>query len=410
MLDRILLIIPLWIVLDLYFFRVLQSALSGFDRHVRRGIGWVYWIYDAGLILALLYLKLTGSGIFSSFFFSLVGPILLSLLPKLLILPFLLVADIARLGSRLARPKETVPPREDRRKFINQALTGLSAVPFGYVLFGITKGAYHYKVYRNTLYFKDLPEEFDGLTITQLSDLHCGSFKDLDAARGGIELANAQRSDILALTGDLVNNLAAELEPWKGILSSLEAPLGVYSVLGNHDYGDYMDWNAEAEKEANFEAIKTFQREMGFRLLLDERVKLEKNGQHINLVGVQNWGKRFHQYGDLDKALAEVSDTDFSILLSHDPSHWEARVLSHPKPVQLTLSGHTHGMQFGISIPGLKWSPAKYMYRQWAGIYRKGPRYINVNRGFGFLGFSGRIGMWPEITVITLKKGPADLS
>ncbi|QEC53081.1 metallophosphoesterase [Anseongella ginsenosidimutans] len=404
MLDRILMIIPVWLLLDLYFFQVLKSAAGGCSPPLRRSIYGFYWIYDMALIVALFYLKLSGSGIFSGFFFLLVGPMMLSILPKLLILPFLLVVDFARLGSYLAGNRKH-PALPGRRKFINKALLSMSALPFGYVLFGITRGAYHYKVYRNTLYFEELPDAFDGFTITQLSDMHCGSFNDADAVKRGIDLANAQNSDLLVLTGDLVNNEAAELNPWKGIFSSLKAPFGVYSVLGNHDYGDYMDWSSEAAKEANLNELKKIQSEMGFRLLVDEHVKLEKDGQHINLAGVQNWGRRFRQYGDLDKAMEQVNEGTFSILLSHDPSHWEARVLSHAKPVYLTLAGHTHGMQFGIDIPWLKWSPAKYIYKQWAGIYQKGSRYINVNRGFGFLGFSGRVGIWPEISVITLKKG-----
>jgi len=403
MLDRLLLLIPFWLLLDLYFFQVVKSAVGGLSPVWRRVIYGTYWAYDGLLIAALFYLKLNGGGIFSGYFFSLVAPMLLSVIPKLCILPFLLLKDAGWLTFRLANRRHT-PFLPARRKFINQIVLGASAIPFGYVAFGVSRGAYHYTVHRNTLYFEDLPAAFDGFTITQLSDIHCGSLDDREAVERGMRLANAQQSDLIAITGDLVNNQATELHQWMDVFSTLTAPAGVFSILGNHDYGDYTDWPSEAAKTANLEQLKSLQREMGFHLLLDEHVKIEKAGEHINLVGVQNWGKRFRQYGDLDKALERVDENTFSVLLSHDPSHWEGQVLDYSKPVQLTLSGHTHGMQFGIDIPGIRWSPAKYMYKQWAGIYSQGSRYINVNRGFGFLGFSGRIGVWPEISVITLKR------
>lgn len=405
MLNWLLLLIPIWLLLDAYFFRILKSALGERPTFWKRIIYGIYWLYDGLLIVALLYLRLSDKGIFSGYFFSLIGPMLLSIIPKLCVLPFLLLKDAGSGVVRLVSSRPT-PHSPGRRKFISQVILAMTSIPFGYVAFGIFKGAYFYKVHRHTLYFKDLPEAFDGFTITQLSDIHCGSFDNKEAVLKGVRLANAQKSDLMVFTGDLVNNQAAELRGWLDVFSALTAPFGVFSVLGNHDYGDYRDWPSEAAKAANLTQLKSLQQKMGFRLLLDEHVKIEKSGQYINLVGVQNWGKRFRQYGDLNKALEGVEDKSFSILLSHDPSHWEAQVMPHPKPVQLTLSGHTHGMQFGIEIPGLKWSPAKYMYKQWAGIYRKGESYINVNRGFGFLGFSGRIGIWPEITVITLKKAP----
>ena len=403
MLDRLLLLIPLWLLLDLYFFRVVKSAVTGLPPVWKRVIYGVYWLYDGVFIAALLYLKVSGGGIFSGYFFSLVGPMLLSFIPKVCMLPILLLRDAGWLVSRKVGGRHTAPS-PSRRKFINRVILGASAVPFGYVLFGITKGPYNYTVHRHTLYFDDLPPAFDGLTITQLSDIHCGSLKNRQAVERGVRLANEQGSDLMVFTGDLVNDAAAELDQWKDVFAALTAPMGVYSILGNHDYGDYGDWPSEEAKAANLERLKALQRDMGFRLLLDEHVKLEKGGEYINLVGVENWGSRFRQYGDLDKALDGVEPDTFSVLLSHDPSHWEAKVLPHAKRVHLTLSGHTHGMQFGIEIPGFKWSPAKFMYRQWAGVYDRGDQYINVNRGFGFLGFAGRIGIMPEISVITLKR------
>jgi predicted MPP superfamily phosphohydrolase len=218
-------------------------------------------------------------------------------------------------------------------------------------------------------------------------------------------LVNKQNSDLLLFTGDLVNDQASEMDPWIETFSKLKAPFGKYSVLGNHDYGDYMQWESKQAQYANLNRLKKVHQEIGFNLLLDQAVQIEKDGQSIALVGVENWGKGgFHKYGDLVKATASTSDDEFKILMSHDPSHWEAKTLLNEKHINLTLAGHTHGMQFGIELFGFQWSPVKYMYPQWAGIYKQDGKYLYVNRGFGFLGFKGRIGIWPEITVITLKK------
>ena len=221
-----------------------------------------------------------------------------------------------------------------------------------------------------------------------------------------INLINEQKSDVILFTGDLVNNVADEMNDWKQLFSTLKAPHGVFSVLGNHDYGDYVKWESDSEKAGNLQNLKKLQKDMGWNLLLNENRYLKKNGQKIALIGVENWGENgFKQAGDLDKACQGISHDDFKILMSHDPSHWQSKVKKDPRHFHLTLSGHTHGMQFGIEIPGiLKWSPIKYRYKNWAGIYEEFGRFINVNRGFGFLGYPGRVGIWPEITVIQLKK------
>ncbi|NRF40811.1 metallophosphoesterase [Pedobacter foliorum] len=271
-------------------------------------------------------------------------------------------------------------------------------------IYGIVKGKYAYRVIKHTLYFDDLPSSFDGFTITQISDVHAGSFKNSLAVQKGINLIKAQNSDLFVFTGDLVNNKAEEIKPWIEHFKQVKAPFGQFSVLGNHDYGDYVPWKNEAEKAANLQQLKEYHGELGYRLLLDEDVILHKNGQKIVLAGVENWGIGFGERGDLNKALAGTEADDFKILLSHDPSHWEAEVVKHPSKVHLTLAGHTHGMQFGIEAFGIKWSPVKYRYAHWAGITSKNGRFLNINRGFGFLGFSGRIGIWPEITVIELKR------
>ncbi len=293
-----------------------------------------------------------------------------------------------------------------RRKFISQLAVGLGVIPFASLLYGMYRGRYNYKVLNYTLEYEDLPEHFDGFKITQISDLHCGSFDNFEKVAYGVDLINEQKGDIILFTGDMVNSVASEADPWVKVFSKIEAPFGKFSILGNHDYGDYSEWESPAAKEKNLQDLFKIHQDMGFDLLLNESRKVEKDGQKITLVGVENWGAgRFKKAGDLNKSVAQVEKNDFKILLSHDPSHWEAEVLPHSYPFHLTLSGHTHGFQFGIEIPGwVKWSPIKWRYKQWAGIYESGNQKLNVNRGFGYLAYPGRVGIWPEITVITLKK------
>ena len=320
-------------------------------------------------------------------------------------IPLLLedVLRVLRWPFRKAAQKKPYLP--SRRKFVSALGWALAAIPLSGMLYAIFKGKYNYKVLKYTLYFDDLPEEFDGYRITQISDIHCGSFDNYDKIRYGVELINAQKSDVILFTGDLVNNLADEVHQWKELFGTLYAPDGVFSVMGNHDYGDYSSWESAEAKQQNLEHLFSLQKEMGWQLLRNEHRYLERNGKKIALVGVENWGHgRFSKYGDLNKALAGVSNTDFKILLSHDPTHWQEVVLPERKDIQLTLSGHTHGMQCGIEIPGwLRWSPSQYVYKYWAGMYEENDQYLNVNRGFGYHAFPGRLGVWPEITVIELK-------
>ncbi|CEN33585.1 metallophosphoesterase [Capnocytophaga cynodegmi] len=319
----------------------------------------------------------------------------------------LFLEDIQRIGVALFRYKsagdKSIP---SRRKFVSLLALGVASVPFLSVVYGVTKGKYNYKIWKYTLYFDDLPEAFDGYRITQISDIHAGSLDNKSKIQYGIDLINQQRSDAIMITGDIVNNLASELLPWKDILKQLKAKDGVFSVLGNHDYGDYSSWETPEAKAKNLEDLKEIQREMGFDLILNDHRYIEKNGERIAVLGVENWGHgRFSKYGDLEKAMQNVSDEDFKILLSHDPTHWEYEVLPENKNIQLTLSGHTHGMQVGIEIEGLvKWSPSKWTYKYWAGMYEEAGKKLNVNRGFGYHAFPGRIGIWPEITVIELRK------
>jgi predicted MPP superfamily phosphohydrolase len=329
---------------------------------------------------------------------------------KMVVIPLLLGEDILRavigINDKFIASKEhfAIP---SRRKFVSQIALGIAAIPMLSLLYGMYRGKYNFRVLKYTLHFEDLPEAFDGYRLTQLSDIHSGSFDNKGKIKYAIDLVNEQQSDCILFTGDLVNNKADEMLPWKDLFGQLKAKDGVYSVLGNHDYGDYIAWNSAEEKNKNLENLKEIQREMGFNLLLNESAYLKKNGQRLALIGVENWGKGgFKKAGDFKKASEGLDKNDFKILMSHDPSHWEEVVLNDDMHVHLTLSGHTHGMQFGIEIPGwIKWSPVSWRYKYWAGIYKEKNQYINVNRGFGYLAYPGRVGIWPEITVIELKKG-----
>lgn len=324
---------------------------------------------------------------------------------------FLMGEDLIRLlsglYSKLFGSSETFH-MPDRRKFVSGIALGVAAIPFVSLLYGMYKGKYNYQVIKHTLQFDDLPKAFDGYRITHISDIHTGSFDNRPEIEHAVNMVKEQQSDVILFTGDLVNNKSTELLPWKDLFGELKAADGVYSVLGNHDYGDYIDWDSSAEKAQNLEELKQLQKDMGYDLLLNENRFIERDGQRLALLGVENWGKGgFKKAGDLKKASEGVRSDDFKILMSHDPSHWDEVVLKDDHHYHLTLSGHTHGMQFGVEIPGwIKWSPIKYRYKYWAGVYRVKNEFINVNRGFGYLGYPGRVGIWPEITVIELKKGP----
>ena len=335
------------------------------------------------------------------------GVMLTVLLPKLVVLLAMFGEDIYRGILKLFSVISSGETKSlaGRRKFISQIALGLAAIPFASFIYGIIQGKYNYKVLKYQLSFKDLPDAFDGYTITQISDIHSGSFTNKEKIQYGVDLINQQKSDVMLFTGDIVNNKSDEMDDWIDVFSKLEAKEGKYSVLGNHDYGDYMEWRNPQDKIDNFQRVKDIHKEIGFDLLLDEHRYLEKDGQTIALVGVENWGRGFKEKGDLKKASANIKQDDFKILMSHDPSHWEHIVKKDDFNYQLTLSGHTHGLQMGIEIPGwFKWSPSQFAYKQWAGLYEEFGRYINVNRGFGYHAFPGRVGIWPEITVIELKK------
>jgi hypothetical protein len=340
-----------------------------------------------------------------------IGLFLTLYIPKIAILLIMFGEDIIRVPQAFYKYFTEGNAAEggylpSRRKFLSQVALGIAAIPFASFLYGMIIGKYNFKVLKYTLHYEDLPDAFNGYQITQISDIHSGSFDNREKIEYAVDLVNAQQSDVILFTGDLVNNLASEMLPWKDTFRRLKAKDGIFSILGNHDYGDYVRWDSEEDKKQNLSDLSEIQRDIGFDLLRNESRFLERDGQRLAIIGVENWGKGFKQKGDLSKAASHINREDFKILLSHDPSHWEHQVIDDDYHYHLTLSGHTHGMQFGIEIPGLiKWSPVKWRYKYWAGVYKEKGQYINVNRGFGFLAFPGRVGIWPEITVIELKKG-----
>ena len=334
---------------------------------------------------------------------------------QILVTILLLGEDIFRIPQGIYAYFSKMPDQvqflPQRRKLISQIAIGLAAIPFASLLYGMFRGKYNFKVLSYKLEYDDLPEAFEGFKIAQISDIHSGSFDNPKKVQYGVDLVNAQDADVVFFTGDIVNNRAEEILPWIQTFKKINAKHGVYSILGNHDYGDYSPWESPEAKKKNMEDLKKAQKKMGWDLLLNESRFIERQGQRIAILGVENWGSGgFKKAGDLNKALSNVAAEDFKILMSHDPSHWEAEVIPHPFNIHLTLSGHTHGMQFGIEIPGwIKWSPIKWRYKQWAGIYEKLNQRLNVNRGFGYLAYPGRVGIWPEVTVITLNRAKTSI-
>ena len=402
-----------WLLFTIFFILI---TLYGFQaiRTITKNI-WIHYAFIATAVIIAGNLIIqfgfgAGGRVLSPSKSYAFGFILAFMLFNFVLILFLFGEDLVRsfsgVYSKFFTTKETFH-MPSRRKFVSGIAIGVAAIPFASLLYGMYKGKYNYKVIKHTLHFEDLPEAFDGYRITHISDIHTGSFDNRPEIEHAVNMVKEQKSDVILFTGDMVNNKSTELLPWKDLFAELKADDGVFSVLGNHDYGDYIDWDSSLEKEQNLEELKQLQKDMGYDLLLNENRFIERNGQRLALLGVENWGRGgFKKAGDLKKAAEGVRSDDFKILMSHDPSHWDDVVIEDDYHYHLTLSGHTHGMQFGIEIPGwIKWSPIKYRYKHWAGVYKEKGQYINVNRGFGYLGYPGRVGIWPEITVIELKKG-----
>ena len=404
MIFRILFTLGFVLAIDLYAYQAFKTVFRS------TATPWIYW----GITLAYIVLSVSISVLMSSgkvdykYLGVLMGASILLAVPKLVAIIPLLIEDITRLGQFLFRAATTQPSTlPGRRTFVSQIALGLAAIPFIGIIDGIWKGRYRYRVISHTLEFEDLPDEFDGFTIAQISDIHSGSFDNQEKVEYGVQMVNELGADAIMFTGDMVNNIATEAEPWIDTFKKLSGKNGVFSILGNHDYGDYWRFPSAQAKVDNLNRLKEIHAEMGMDLLLNESRYFERGNERLYLAGVENWGlPPFPQYGDLQTALNGIPEDAFTILLSHDPSHFDAEVKQHSKKVHLTLSGHTHGMQFGIEIPGwIKWSPVKFKYPKWAGLYPEPDgQVLHVNRGFGFLAFPGRVGMWPEITHITLRK------
>jgi predicted MPP superfamily phosphohydrolase len=340
-----------------------------------------------------------------------IGLLLIVYVPKMFLTIFMFGEDLFRIirgiTNYFVEYDNSGSYLPERRKFVSQIALVVAAIPFASLIYGIFEGKYNFKVIKQQVFFPDLPDAFDGFKVTQISDIHSGSFDNPEKIQYAIDLINQQETDLILFTGDIVNTHAKEMHPWIETFKGIKTPAyGKYSVLGNHDYGEYVTWPNKKQKDENFAAIKDLHQQINFKLLLNEHTFIEKDNERIAIVGVENWGKNFKQAGDLRKASEGLNAQDFKILMSHDPSHWEYQVKEDDKHFQLTLAGHTHGMQFGIEIPGFfKWSPVQYVYKQWAGLYENLGRYVYVNRGFGFHAYPGRVGIMPEITVIELKKG-----
>jgi hypothetical protein len=404
----LLLISILLLIIDWYIFRALLSVKIKLIDKRRKTFTWLYWGYSIVLILGVFIgiyfgIKLTARAIILVAFF-------LSFATKIVFLPFLFFDDIRRGFKWLLRKKqETTQTESDntipRSEFIVKAGLLVAAVPLASLSWGILSGAYDYQVNRRKLYLKNLPKAFNGLKLAQISDIHSGSFYNKNAVLGGIEMLLAEKPDVILFTGDLVNNLASEMKDYQDIFSKAKAPLGVFSVLGNHDYGDYFyGKEPSAAKTKNLELVKKVHALMGYDLLLDEHRRIKIGNDEIGILGCQNWGVgRFIQKGDLEKTLAGTDDLPVKLLMSHDPSHWRAQILNHPD-IDVTFSGHTHGMQFGVRTKEFQWSPVEYIYNEWAGLYKEKEQQLHVNVGYGFLGYPGRVGILPEITIFELER------
>lgn len=409
------------LVVDLYAFKSLRLIMSDWTKNSwRLTIQIVYWVISIGLYVALIYAMTTyrqaQANLDYYFFFMGFGVLLMFFMPKLIAAIFHLTDDIVHILRRITaffvrsfEPSETAASSTSgisRWQFISRIGWVLAALPFFGIFYGIWRGRYRFRTEKVELAFNNLPRSFDGFKIVHLSDIHIGSFfNNYDAVQKGVDLVNSLKPDLILFTGDMVNNYADEVKGWEGVLGGLQSKYGKYSVFGNHDYGDYVQWDSESEKQANLQRLAGYHKAMGFNLLTNEwREFKNESGDAFEIIGMENWGMGgFSKYGDLRKATDGTQSQRFQLLMSHDPSHWDAEVMGKTD-IDLTLAGHTHGMQFGVEIPGIiKWSPVKYRYPRWGGLYSEGKQHLYVNRGFGYIGFPGRVGMPPEITVIELK-------
>ncbi|MCW3073666.1 MAG: mismatch repair protein MutT [Flaviaesturariibacter sp.] len=405
--------IALMILLDFYIFQVLKVVSGSVSSKTRSILFTAYWALSILALVVLVILPFINFDNFPKGFRNTVFAIVMAVFfAKLIAGVFFLIDDFRRLFQWVAGKvffSRTEGEQIQETGGISRSvfLSWLGLAAGGTLLTSLVYGLsnkYAYRIKRVPIHFPNLPQAFRGLKVVQLSDIHSGSLTDKAAVQRGIQKVMALQPDLILFTGDLVNNTVEEMTDFTNIFGALKAPMGVYSVLGNHDYGDYVQWATPAEKVANLERLKGVHASMGWQLMMNENKIFDRKGEKIALLGIENWGAkaRFPKYGRMSDAHTGTEGIPFKILMSHDPSHWDAEVLTKYKDVDLTLSGHTHGMQFGVEIPWLKWSPVQYVYKQWAGLYESGAQKLYVNRGFGFLGYPGRVGILPEITLFEL--------
>ena len=414
--SRIFILSLIILTVDFYVFQAVKLACRNIS--FARYIYYAYWgftLFSIIIILASVVYDwhLWPKG-FRTYSFALIFIVTFS---KLFVVVFLLADDIIRVfrwlwlkGVNAFADKQAEDVSGsghqviERYDFLVKAGILIGSVPFLTMIWGMINGAYDYRVRKIKLTSNKIPKSFDGFRIVQISDIHSGSFIDTKHLKNAVSIINEQQADVVLFTGDLVNNKHEETLPHIETLKAIRAKHGIFSTLGNHDYGDYVDWDSAEEKKQNLHSLIEIQRSLGWDILLDEHRIIEREGHHIVLIGIQNWSAhlRFPKYGSMERATRDMNYGTFNILMSHDPSHWRAEVLEKYQKVDIMLAGHTHGFQFGVEIPWLKWSPVQYIYKEWAGLYREGNRYLYVNRGLGFLGYPGRVGILPEITVIDL--------
>lgn len=414
-LPLLLLITVLMLALDYYCYKAILSAFKKWTPAGRRRFGIIWWAYTI-LLTTGVY-----CGIFLNLYLSVRAVILvayfLTIACKVVLIPFLVIDDLRRLTLRIFRSfrsKSTTPapaaaiPGEpiSRSSFLVKAGIVVAAVPLSSLSWGILSGAYDYKIKRVKLVLPNLPKAFDGIKMGQISDIHSGSFYNHKAVKGGVEMLLGEKPDFIFFTGDLVNDMAAEMRDYQDIFSKVQAPLGVYSTLGNHDYGDYhFGRGPSAAKAKNLHDVIATHKNMGWDLLMNEHRRLKVDGEELGIVGIENWGMgRFPKYGRMDLAVKDTDDLPVKLLLSHDPSHWRGEVLEKYPQIDAMFSGHTHGMQFGVRTKEFQWSPIQYIYKEWAGLYQEKHQQLYVNVGYGFLGYPGRVGILPEITIFELKR------
>ena len=395
-----IILLAVFFIIEIYVYQAIRNITT--NNYIRIGY-WVFTLLAYGIILYWI-LTFNKASRDHQQIQLMVSAIMIFVLPKLLSVIFLLIGDFTRFvefGFKYFTAKENYFP--ERRKFISTTALAAAGIFSALAIDGIIFGKYRHTVRKVKLRFKNLPENFKGYKIVQISDVHSGSFFNPQKLQKAIDLINEQDADVVLFTGDMVNNYADEFKPFIPLFKSIKAKDGKFSILGNHDYGDYGAWNSREEKAQNIPTLKNYQAEAGFKMLRNENIALEKNGEKIYLLGVENWGiKPFPQYGDLDKALKGVPEDAIKVLMSHDPTHFDEVVKKHKTNVHLTLSGHTHGMQFGLDLKNIKWSPVKFKYKKWADLYESEGKYLYVNRGFGVIAYPGRVGINPEITVIEL--------